>query len=227
MKLQKNIIVSVLIFLILSVWGIVFFDSKNKIYDISCGVFASDLLVLLTAIIMYYYAKKKFVEKIYSNFSQIYFSLCYIHNNIGEFLIEKNLTDKNFSINHKLILEISNIMNKLVDEEFVTFCDFKLNEIIKKISNFTIKLYNLKNIIEKRTIDILKFEVTVNKNQNLIDDRENLLILIAKLHEYSCSLKIELDEILFELDKVCKFKNKWEYKKQYFKEQENLFEKNI
>ena len=98
---------------------------------------------------------------------------------------------------------------------------------IKKLNNFSSKLYNLKNIIEARNIDILQFEIAVkenilnhqpnmNNNQDLFKFREDLLIAIGRLHEYSCSLKIELNEIMMGLDSICKFNNRWNDKKFYF-----------
>jgi len=227
MKLQKNIIIWSLIIMLLSISGIFFFDTNIKFYDICVGVFTGVILTLTTTIILYNYEKNKLINKIYSNFSEIYYVLCTIYLKLGKFLEVKDLSDTKFSLNYKLAMQISDTMANLRNDEFTSFWDCKLHNQIKKLNNFSSKLYNLKNIIEVRNIDILQFEIAVkenilnnqpnmNNNQDLFKFREDLLIAIGRIHEYSCSLKIELNEIMIGLDSICKFNNRWNDKKSYF-----------
>lgn len=220
MKLQKNIIIWSLIIMLLSISGIFFFNKNMKLYDICVGIFTGTILTVLTAIILYNYEKKKLLDKIYSNFSEIYYALCTIHLKLGKFLENKNISDAEFSSNYKLVVQISETMSNLKNDEFTSFWDYKLHNEIKKLNNFSSKLYNLKNIIGAQNIDILQFEVAVKEktlnNQDLFKFREDLLIATGRLHEYSCSLKIELDEIMIKLDSICKFNNRWNDKKTYF-----------
>ena len=48
---------------------------------------------------------------------------------------------------------------------------------------------------------------------SVINDREAILILIGKLHEYVASLKLELATNLADLDNYHKFKVRWNNKK--------------
>lgn len=230
MKLQKNIIIWSIILMLLSISGIIFLDFQMKVYDVSNGIFTGVILTLATTIILYNYEKNKLINKIYSNFSEIYYALYTIYIKLGKFLEEKDLSDAKFSLNYKLAMQISDTMANLRNDEFTSFWDCKLRNQIKKLNNFSSKLYNLKNIIEARNIDILQFEIAVkenilnnqhnmNNNQDLFKFRENLLIAIGRLHEYSCSLKIELDEIMTEFYNICNFSNKWNDKKQYFEKE--------
>ena len=223
MKLQKNIIIWSLIIMLLSISGIFFFNKNMILYDICVGIFTGTILTVLTAIILYNYEKKKLLDKIYSNFSEIYYALCTIHLKLGKFLENKNISDAEFSSNYKLVVQISETMSNLKNDKFTSFWDYKLHNEIKKLNNFSSKLYNLKNIIGARNIDILQFEIAVKEktlnNQDLFKFREDLLIAIGRLHEYSCSLKIELDEIMTDFCNICKFSNKWQDKKNDFEKE--------
>ena len=230
MKLQKNIIILSLILMFLSTLGVFFLDTKMRLYDISVGIFTGVVLTFLTTIILYNYEKKKLLNRIYSNFSEIYFVLCFICQKLNKFLDKKDITDSEFSLNYKLATEISGTLRDLVNVEYTSFFDFKLNNQMKNFIKYTAKLYNLKNIIETRNVDILNFEIAVKenilsgqlndkKNQLLIVYREELLIAIGRLHEYSCSLKIELDEIMTDFCNICKFSNKWQDKKNDFEKE--------
>ncbi len=227
MKLQKNIIIWELIILIFFLFFVLTLNKDTKIYDICMSLFSADLFALIFSVITYQYEKKTLLNKIYSNFSEMYYALHTIYLKLGKFLEEKDVSNTKFSLNYKLVVQISEAMSYLKNEEFTSFFDFKLHNQIKKLNNFSIKLYNLKNIIETRNTNILQFEIAVkdnmqsnqpniNNNQELFKCREDLLISLGRLHEYSCSLKIELDEIMTELDSICKFNNKWNDKKQYF-----------
>ena len=96
--------------------------------------------------------------------------------------------------------------------------------------NFNLKLSNLNNITGERTKGILYYELTVKDlelkrlqgfaapilssfEQSVINDREAILILISKLHEYVASLKLELATNLADLDNYHKFKVRWNNKK--------------
>lgn len=230
MKLQKNIIICSFVLMILSIVGIIFFNAEMKIYDICVGVFTGVILTLLTTIILYNYEKKKLLNKLYSNFSEIYFILCFICQKLGKFLDKKDITNAEFSLNYKLATEISDTLRNLVNIEYTSFFDRKLDKQMGDFIKYTAKLYNLKNIIEARNINILNFELAVKENllknqanekenQLLIEYREELLISIGKLHEYSCSLKIELDEIMTEFCSICKFNDKWQDKKNDFEKE--------
>lgn len=221
MLLQKNMIICSLILMILSILGIIFLDSDSKLFNISVGLFTGTVLTMLTSVILYNFEKKKLLNKTNAYFSEIYYILETIYFKLGKFLEEKNITDMNFSLNYKLAMQISEKMKYLKKEVFTSFLDFKTHKLIKKLNSFMDKLYNLENIIAMRNINILQFEIALkqpnlNDNQCLFKYREDLLIAIGRLHEYSCSLKIELDEIMTEFDAVCKFSNSWEDKKQCF-----------
>lgn len=227
MKLQKNIIICEIIILIFFLFFVLILNKDTKIYDICMSLFSADLFALIFSVITYQYEKKTLLNKVYSNFSEIYYALHTIYLKLGKFLEEKDVSNTKFSLNYKLVMQISEAMLNLRNDEFTSFWDYKLHNKIKKINNFSSKLYNLKNIIEARNIDILQFEIAVkenilnnqpnmNNNQDLFKFREDLLIAIGRLHEYSCSLKIELDEIMTEFYNICNFSNKWNDKKQYF-----------
>lgn len=106
MRLQKHIIISCIIILILSLIGIFVTEQNNKFYDLSTGVFTGVVLTGMTSIILFLYEKNKIINKLYNNFAEIYFTLCVIDKNLGNFLIKKEITDMNFRINYKLTMEI-------------------------------------------------------------------------------------------------------------------------
>lgn len=228
MKLQKRIIIFEIIILILSMFLVFVLDKETKTHDICMSLFSASLFALIFSVITYLYEKNILLNKIYSNFSEIYYSLYTIYLKLGNFLEKKKISDSEFSLNYKLAMQISAILINLKNDEFTSFFDFNLHNQIRKINDFSIKLYNLKNIIGTRNIDILQFEIVTkenmqnnqpNINQELQKNRENLLIAIGRLHEYSCSLKIELDEIMTEIDSICKFNYKWNDKKLYFEKE--------
>lgn len=230
MKLQKNIIICSFVLMILSIVGIIFLNAEMKIYDICVGVFTGVILTLLTTIILYNYEKKKLLNKLYSNFSEIYFILCFICQKLGKFLDKKDITNVEFSLNYKLATEISDSLRNLVNVEYTSFFDRKLDKQMENFTKYVAKLYNLKNIIEARNINILNFEIEAKegllnnqlsekKKQLLIEYREEILIAIGRLHEYSCSLKIELDEIMTEFCNCCKICNKWQDEKNDFEKE--------
>lgn len=225
MKLQKRIIIFEIIILILFMFLVFVLDKETKTYDICMSLFSASLFALIFSVITYLYEKNILLNKIYSNFSEIYYSLYTIYLKLGNFLEKKKISDSEFSLNYKLVMQISEKLINLKNDEFTSFFDFNLHNQIRKINDFSIKLYNLKNIIGTRCIEILQFENAIkentqnnqpNINQELQKNRENLLIAIGRLHEYSCSLKIELDEIMTKLDNIYRFNNRWNDKKQFF-----------
>lgn len=225
MKLQKRIIIFEIIILILFMFLVFVLDKETKTYDICMSLFSASLFALIFSVITYLYEKNILLNKIYSNFSEIYYSLYTIYLKLGNFLEKKKISDSEFSLNYKLAMQISAILINLKNDEFTSFFDFNLHNQIRKINDFSIKLYNLKNIIGTRNIEILQFENAIKENtqnnqpnisQELQKNRENLLIAIGRLHEYSCSLKIELDEIMTKLDNIYRFNNRWNDKKQFF-----------
>lgn len=236
MRLQKYIIISCIIILILSLIGIFVTEQNNKLYDLSIGVFTGVVLTGMTSIILFLYEKNKIINKLYNNFAEIYFTLCVIDKNLGNFLIKKEITDMNFRINYKLTMEIINTIKEFDFDEYTSFFDKNFNMILEKFLDFNLKLYNLNNIIGERNQGILYHELTVKDlelkrlqgyasdmllpyEQNVINEREALLILIGKLHEYVASLKQELTANLTKLDIYYKFKISWNNRKDLLEKQ--------
>ena len=114
----------------------------------------------------------------------------------------------NFRINYKLTMEIINTIKEFEFDEYTSFFDNKFNNLLEQFLSFNLKLYNLNNIVGERTQGVLYHELSVKDlelkrlqgyaadmllpyEQQVINDREALLILIGKLHEYVASLKLE------------------------------------
>ena len=230
MRLQKYIIISCIIILILSLIGIFITEQDNKFYDLSTGVFTGVVLTGMTSIILFLYEKNKIINKLYNNFAEIYFTLCVIDKNLGNFLIKKDITDMNFRINYKLTMEIINTIKEFDFDEYTSFFDKKFNTVLEQFLDFNLKLYNLNNIVGERTHGVLYHELTIKDlelkrlqgyaadmllpyEQQVINDREALLILIGKLHEYVASLKLESAANLSKLDNYHKFKISWNDRK--------------
>ena len=230
MRLQKYIIIFCLIILILSVIGIFITEQSNKFYDLSTGVFTGVVLTGMTSIILFLYEKNKIINKLYNNFSEIYYTLCAIDKNLANFLVTKEITDRSFGINYKLTMEMLNITKEFDFDEYTSFFDHKFNTILEKALIFNLKLSNLNNITGERAKGILYHELMMKDlelkrlqgfaapilstfEQSVINDREAILILIGKLHEYVASLKLELATNLADLDNYHKFKVRWNNKK--------------
>ena len=236
MRLQKYIIISCIIILILSLIGIFVTEQNNKFYDHSTGVFTGVMLTGMTSIILFLYEKNKIINKLYNNFAEIYFTLSVIDKNLGNFLIKKEITDMNFRINYKLTMEIINTIKEFDFDEYTSFFDSKFNSLLEQFLSFNLKLYNLHNIVGERSQGILYHELTLKDlemkrlqgiteqmllpyEQQVINDREALLILIGKLHEYVASLKLELTSNLTKLDNYHKFKISWDGRKSLLEKQ--------
>ena len=224
MRLQKYIIISCIIILILSLIGIFVTEQNNKFYDLSTG---------MTSIILFLYEKNKIINKLYNNFAEIYFTLCVIDKNLGNFLIKKEITDMNFRINYKLTMEIINTIKEFDFDEYTSFFDSKFNSLLEQFLSFNLKLHN---IVGERNQGVLYHELTLKDlelkrlqgiaeqmllpyEQQVINDREALLILIGKLHEYVVSLKLELTSNLTKLDNYHKFKISWDGRKSLLEKQ--------
>lgn len=236
MRLQKYIIIFCIIILILSLIGIFITEQDNKFYDLSTGVFTGVVLTGMTSIILFLYEKNKIINKLYNNFAEIYFTLCVIDKNLSNFLIKKEITDMNFRINYKLTMEIINTIKEFDFDEYTSFFDNKFNNLLELFLSFNLKLYNLNNIVGERTQGVLYHELTLKDlelkrlqgiaeqmllpyEQQVINDREALLILIGKLHEYVASLKLESAANLSKLDNYHKFKISWNDRKNFLEKQ--------
>ena len=76
----------------------------------------------------------------------------------------------------------------------------------------------LKDLEMKRLQGIAE-QMLLPYEQQVINDREALLILIGKLHEYVASLKLELTSNLTKLDNYHKFKISWDGRKSLLEKQ--------
>ena len=94
----------------------------------------------LTSIILFLYEKNKIINKLYNNFAEIYFTLCVIDKNLGNFLIKKEITDMNFRINYKLTMEIINTIKEFDFDEYTSFFDSKFNSLLEQFLSFNLKL---------------------------------------------------------------------------------------
>ncbi len=66
MRLQKHIIISCIIILILSLIGIFVAEQNNKFYDLSTGAFTGVISTGMTSIILFLYEKNKIINKPYN-----------------------------------------------------------------------------------------------------------------------------------------------------------------
>lgn len=115
----------------------------------------------MTSIILFLYEKNKIINKLYNNFAEIYFTLCVIDKNLGNFLIKKEITDMNFRINYKLTMEIINTIKEFDFDEYTSFFDSKFNSLLEQFLSFNLKLYNLHNIVGERNQGVLYHELTL------------------------------------------------------------------
>lgn len=238
MKLQKTIIITCSIMIIIIGIMIYYFGSTTKKYDISVGILTGTFITILTSTVFYNYEKNKILNRIYTKYSDIYFALINLDKYLGEFLVSKEITDSKFGMIYMLTREIGNIAYSFDVEEYSSFFAKNIDNIINNLNNFKTKLSNLSQITANRSKDILEYEILqkdieykrmqgLNEQTLLpsiqlkIEHRDSILILVAKLHEYSVSLKLELDDLLISLDKAYKFKSKWTARKEYFKIQVN------
>ncbi len=136
----------------------------------------------------------------------------------------------NFRINYKLTMKIINTIKEFDFDEYTSFFDNKFNSLLEQFLSFNLKLYNLHNIVGERNQGVLYHELTLKDlelkrlqgitaqmllpyEQLAINDREAILILIGKLHEYVASLKLELTVNLTKADNYYKFRIHWNDKK--------------
>ena len=238
MKLQKTIIIICSIIIALLFIAIFFLSPNRKIYDICIGVLTGAFLTIITTTVFYFYEKNKILNRIYNKYSEIYFALINLDKYLGEFLVSKEITDSKFGINYMLTREINNIANSFDCEEYSSFFAKHLDSIVINLVNFKTKLYNLNQITAHRAKGVLEFSIMQKdieikqlqgSNEQMLapflqlatEHRDSILILVAKLHEYSVSLKLELDDLLTSLDKAYNSNLKWVAKKEYFKTQVN------
>lgn len=236
MKLQKIIIITCLIIIAISGIMLYFLNSDTKIYDVLVGILTGAFITIFTADVYYFYEKNKILNRIYTKYSDIYFALINLDKYLGEFLVTKEITDSKFGMNYILTREISNIAYSFDVEEYSSFFAKNIDNIINNLNNFKTKLSNLNQITANRSKGILEYEIIQKDieykrmqglNEQMLlpniqlatEHRDSILILVAKLHEYSVSLKLELDDLLTSLDKAYRFNSKWTAKKEYFKTQ--------
>lgn len=208
-------------------------ELASKAFTIIVGVATALLATVLLSIINYLHEKKSIINKAYESFSEIYFGLMQIDDEIGKVLVSRNITDKTFGINYTLTQHIINVANSSQIEFYNSFLPLKLSNTMKKFDVYISKLRNLNQLTGERarlvlSHELLLKEIEVNMlngadektlqdmNNQAQDFKETVLISIAKLHEFEVSLKLELDDLLIELDKNFKFNYKWNDKRCYF-----------
>lgn len=233
MELNRNTIIISIIVLLITIPFLIGFEVSTKTFTIVVGVATALLVTILMATINYLHERKFIVNKVYESFSEIYFALMQIDKEIGKALISKTLTDNTFGINYKLTMHIIDIANSSQVAFYKGFSPFKLSNTMKKFDVFISKLRNLNQLTGERAKLVLsndlflteiKTQTTLGADEKILQDmskqaqesKENLLILVSKLHEYEVSLKLELNDLISELDKNYKFAYKWNDKKQYF-----------
>lgn len=217
---------------------IYFFDSNTKKYDIFIGSLNGAFITILTATVFYFYEKSRILNIIYTKYSNLYFELMRLDKYLGDFLVSKEITDSKFGINYMITRDISSIAYSFNTEEYSSLFAKNIDNIITRLNNFKKKLNNLNQVTANKAKDVLNYEI-LQKNierkrlqgcdeiilapdiQSSMEYRDYILMSVAKLHEYSVSLKLDLDDLLILLDKSYKFKSKWFQIKEYFNQMDS------
>lgn len=233
MELNKNTIIISIVVLLLMIPFLVYLELESKAFTIIVGISTALLVTVLLSTINYLHEKKSIINKAYESFSEIYFGLMQIDDEVGKVLVSRNITDKTFGINYTLTQHIINIANSSQIEFYKGFLPFKLSNTMKKFNIYVSKLRGLNQLTGERANLVLSNDLYLqdiefhrlngadektlqDMNKQAQDLKESLLISVAKLHEYEVSLKLELDDLLIELDKNVKFNYKWNDKRRYF-----------
>lgn len=199
-----------------------FLDRNCKTYDMCVGVFTSAFLIVLTTAISYFRDKRDTLNRFYNEYSKVYFALCCVDASIRKFLAEMEITDNKFFMIPSLTKETNKILYSLDYNEYSSFFAKKTDNIIINLKRFNSQLFNLSNIANARVCDILNYEIALkNKEEDAMVKarRDAILVSVGKLHEYTASLKLKLDELLNSLDDLHCFDLKWSTQKEDFNEQ--------
>lgn len=219
MRLHKKIIMLCIAVFVIIGMALFFLDRNRKTYDICVGVFTSAFLIILTTAISYFHDKRNILDGFYNEYSKIYFALCCVDASIGKFLAERTITDSKFSMIPSLTGKTNEILYSLDYNEYSSFFAKKTDDIILNLKRLNSQLFNLSNIANARVCDILNYEIALkNKEEDAMVKarRDAILVSVGKLHEYTASLKLKLDELLNSLDSLHCFDLRWAPQKEDF-----------
>lgn len=194
--------------------------------NIFLGVFTGLFVSIVTSLTGYFHEKATIISKVKSQLLDVYFDLLTVKQMTGDLLPKIIYTDRLDTLNYRHIISIAEITIKAIDKNSLKmYSPFLKNgkwaNLIKDIDSFECKLYGLKNNlnnIQKNVLDadLLQLEkegatrsfVIFPKESLLIEKRNHVNILTARVDEYEASLLLELDDLSREI-----FGSDWEKKR--------------
>ena len=235
MEINKKTIILCLIVLSILIIPIYFFKEHSKLYEITVGTFTAFITSLIFAIVSYLHERHIVLNNIYKYFSEIYYSLGLIRENLEKTIENEEFYTYKFKINYDQTLNINNLINLSQIDLCKFFIDSKLNRTIQKLSLFRYnKLSHLNNLINIQYQSIVNYEILIkdikikninNDNntqlfKNLIRSKEkrheNLIKTSEILYETNKDLMSELSNIIGELSSNYKHLEAWHTKKKFY-----------
>lgn len=163
------------------------------IKNILIGILSSSIVSAAMSITWYLHEREKILNKIYINSRNLYINIYVLSKVIGHNLQQSNFSDIK-DLQTTLIYNLSKLNIDFIDKMELDFFDlfFKygiLNNIYKNLSDFISNFYkikecalNLQNVSLRYQNDILKYNQQIA--DSIILEKNELIIKIAKLHEY-------------------------------------------
>ena len=235
MEINKKTIILCLIALSTLFFPIYFIEERTKLYDITVGTFTAFITSLIFAIVSYLHERHIVLNNIYKYFSEIYYSLGLIKENLEKTIENEEFYTYKFKINYDQTLNINNMINLSQIDLCKLFFNSKLNKTIQKLSLYRYnKLSHLNNLINIQYQSIVNYEILLKdlkikkiKNddntplfENMLKQKktkhEKLVKSSIVLYEFNINLMTELNAIIEELNKGYKHLPDWNTNKKIY-----------
>jgi len=216
MKVSKiTASVCVLLDLLVGIFVVIIPETYALVLNILLGVFTGLFVSIVTSLISYFHEKTTIISKVKSQLPDVYVNLLIVQQMTGSVLPRIIHTYRLDDLNYRTIISVSDLMAHAIDKNALLLYSPLLKygkwaKLIRDISSFADKLYNLKfclNNIQKTVLDadLLQLEKSTTtpspmagpfpKEFLLIETRNCVNIQTAKVHEYETSLLLELDDL--------------------------------
>ncbi len=182
---------------------ILIFSAKYETsFAILSGMFTGLVVSFIVPLVTYFYEKEKLNADTKNNIKSLYINLAFIKKYTGNVLESINTIEVKMLPTKELGSFVNlndELINNIKAELYDGFC--KKSEIAQaynQLQQFTLKIYNLKNIINDLEIDRLRLEISMKMENHVAvkDYTYAIIVRTAKLHEYQASLLLELENIL-------------------------------
>lgn len=219
MRVNRSIIIISVLVGILSFITVVVNDLQSIQSSIALSLFAGAIFAVVTSLVNYFNEKQKIVDDIKRSIPSVYISLRLIGHIMGNILPQIMNVLYLDNLNYRQLQSIAelNMRNVRLGTESYGYCGFikntKVSDGILKYEKYGNNLYNLKHNLDKLETYVLDHDlvqrqrelkqmnnnimVTYEEEKQIFDKRNLVNVCSAKIHEYSASLILQLDEIAF------------------------------